>query len=59
MKYYYCLRCSLPFKRLFNCEYEKNDNAYFFFVPNVHLSAAKFFKKLLNQNQESLFQSVY
>ena len=30
----------------------------FFYVPNVHLSVARFLKKLLNQNLENLFQSV-
>ena len=30
----------------------------FFYVPNVHLSAVRFLKKLLNQNLENLFQSV-
>ena len=31
----------------------------FFYAPNVRLSAAKSLKKVLNQNLESLFQSVY
>ena len=58
MKNFYCSRCNTPSKKLFNCKYEKNDSDYFFYVLNVHLSVARFLKKLLNQNLENLFQSV-
>ena len=58
MKYHYCSRCNYPFKRLFNCKYEKNDNDYFFLCTKCAFECSEIFKKLLNQNQESLFQSV-
>ena len=45
MKYHYCSRCNHPFKRLFNCKYEKNDNDCFFLCANCALECSKIFKK--------------
>ena len=45
MKYHYCSRCNHPFKRLFNCKYEKNDNDCFFLCANCALKSSKIFKK--------------
>ena len=48
MKYHYCSRCNHPFKRLFNCKYEKNDNDYFFLCTKCSLKCGKIFKKTFN-----------
>ena len=45
MKYHYCSRCNYPFKRLFNCKYEKNDNDYFFLCAKCAFECSKIFKK--------------
>ena len=45
MKYHYCSRCKHPFKRLFNCKYEKNDNDCFFLCAKCALDCSKIFKK--------------
>ena len=45
MKYHYCSRCNHPFKRLFNCKYERNDNDRFFLCANCALKCSKIFKK--------------
>ena len=45
MKYHYCSRCNHPFKRLFNCKYEKNDNDCFFLCAKGALECSKIFKK--------------
>ena len=45
MKYHYCSRCNHPFKRLFNCKYEKNDSDCFFLCANCALECNKIFKK--------------
>ena len=45
MKYHYCSRCNYPFKSLFNCKYEKNDNDYFFLCAKCAFECSKIFKK--------------
>ena len=45
MKYHYCSRCNYPFKRLFFCKYEKNDNDYFVLCDKCALECRKIFKK--------------
>ena len=45
MRYHYCSRCNHPFKRLFNCKYEKNDSDYFFLCAKCALECSKIFKK--------------
>ena len=45
MKYHYCSSCNHPFKRLFNCKYEKNVNDCFVLCANCALKCSKIFKK--------------
>ena len=45
MKNFYCSRCNYPFKRLFNCKYQKNDNDYFFLCAKCAFECSKIFKK--------------
>ena len=45
MKYHYCSRCKLSFKKLFNCKYEKNDKDWFFLCANCAFECSKIFKK--------------
>ena len=45
MKNFYCSRCSTPYKKLFNCKYEKNDSDYFFLCAKCALECSKIFKK--------------
>ena len=58
MKNFYCSRCNIPSKSCLIVNTKKMIMIIFFYVPNVHLSVARFLKKLLNQNLENLFQSV-
>ena len=45
MRYHYCSRCNHPFKRFFNCKFEKNDNDYFFLCAKCVFECSEFFKK--------------
>ena len=45
MKYHYCSRCKDPFKKLYNCKYEKNDNDCFFLCAICALECSEIFKK--------------
>ena len=45
MKNFYCSRCNIPSKKLFNCKYEKNDNDYFFLCAQCVFECRKIFKK--------------
>ena len=56
MKNFYCSRCNISSKNLFNCKYEKNDSDYFFLFSKCAFECSKFLEELLNQNLESLFQ---
>ena len=45
MKNFYCSRCNIPFRKLFNCKYEKNDSDYFFLCTKCAFECSKIFKK--------------
>ena len=48
MKNFYCSRCNIPSKKLFNCKYEKNDIDYFFLCAKCAFECSKIFKKTFN-----------
>ena len=45
MKYYYCSRCNLPSKKLFNCKYEDHENDWFLLCSRCVLECRNIYKK--------------
>ena len=54
MKYNYCTRCKYPFKTLFKCKYEKNDNDYFFLCAKCAVECRQIFKKTFKSKSGKL-----
>ena len=45
MKNFYCSRCNISSKNLFNCKYEKNDSDYFFLCAKCALECSEIFRR--------------
>ena len=45
MKNFYCSRCNISSKNLFNCKYEKNNSDYFFLCSRCALKRSKIFRR--------------
>ncbi len=45
MKSYYCSRCKLPYKKLYNCKYEEHHKDWFLLCYNCVLECRKIYKK--------------
>ena len=58
MKYHYCSRCNYPFKRLFNCKYEKNDNDYFLLCTKCAFECSEITIKITQIVCKVSFQNV-
>ena len=45
MKNFYCSRCDISSKKLFNCKYEKSDNDYFFLCAKCAFECSEIFRR--------------